>query len=229
MIPSKKKTAEEIAALREGLGIPPVASPHAPLPPPPPVMPGVIGKMEEPPAPPAPAPPPPQPASDAEPVTHLDPITIPLRPQKAVIKPSHSLRKQELPLAPAPAAPSPQRTELPAHRHDPRDVAQIRKREALAKLQQPGADPADHLRKQTASPFLYVPGYLLASAAALAAFQDAHYITPAALIGTAIMIMAFIAWRKPRSRHHAALLFIVVFLTLVFGALHYAPLFQNVP
>lgn len=223
MIPEKKKTAEEIAALREGLGIPPVAPPLAP-PPPPPAMPGVIGKVEEP-----PAPAPPQPASGAEPVTHLDPITIPLRPQKAVIKPSHSLRKQELPLAPAPAAPSPHRTELPAQRHDPRDVAQIRKREALAKLQQPGADPADHIRKQTASPSLYVPGYLLASAAALAAFRDVHYITPAALIGIAIMIMVFIAWRKPRSRHHAALLFIAVFLTLVFGALHYAPLFQNAP
>ena len=43
------------------------------------------------------------------------------------------------------------------------------------------------------------------------------------------IIMVFIAYGKPRSRHHAALLFIVVFLTLVFGALHYAPLFINVP
>jgi hypothetical protein len=224
MIPSKKKTPEEIAALREGLGIPPVASPLAPLPPPSPAMPEGMGKAEEP-----PAPAPPQPASDADPVTHLDPPALPIRPQKAVIKPSHSLRKQEIPLAPAPVAPSRQRTELPARRHDPRDVAQIRKREALAQLRQPGGDPTDHLRKQKASPFLYVPGYLLAFAAALTAFRDDHYITPAALTGIATMIMVFIAWRKPRSRHHAALLFIVVFLTLVFGALHYAPLFKYGP
>ena len=135
MIPSKKKTPEEIAALREGLGIPPVASPLAPLPPPPPAMPEGMGKAEEP-----PAPAPPQPASDADLVTHLDPPASPIRPQKAVIKPSHSLRKQEIPLAPAPVAPSRQRTELPARRHDPRDVAQIRKREALAQLRQPGGE-----------------------------------------------------------------------------------------
>jgi hypothetical protein len=165
--------------------------------------------------------------ADAEPIVHLDIPPIPVPPKKVEPKPSHSLRKHDLPLAPAPV--STHKTELPSKRHDSGDISQIRKRHALAALQQPGADPAAHLRKQTASPFLYVPGYLLAIAAGVTAYQRFHYITPAALLGLSALIMIFIALRKPRSRHHAALLFIVVFLTLVFGALHYAPLFKDGP
>jgi hypothetical protein len=214
MIPEKKKTPEEIAALREGLGVPPAPTqPTQPTPPLPPVEPEK---------------PLPAPSVGGEPVIHLDLPPLTARPVKAEPKPVHSLRKHELPLAPAP--PVTQKTALPTHRHDPRDVAQIRKREALAALQhQQSTDPAAHLRRQTASPFLYVPGYLLAIAAAVTSYQHVHYITPAVLLGLAATITLFIALRKPRSRHHAALLFIVVFLTLVFGALHYAPLFQHGP
>jgi hypothetical protein len=201
MIPQKKKTPEEIAALREGLGMPP-----------------------------EPTPPPPDQESSApivEPIVHLDPPPAPVQPKKVEPKPIHSLRKHDPPLAPAPATTN--RTELPTGRHDSRDISQIRKREALAALQQPGMDPVAYLRKQTASPFLYVPGYLLAIAAGIAAYQRFHYITPSVLLAISAFILVFIAWRKPRSRHHAALLFIIVFLTLVFGALHYAPLFKDGP
>lgn len=228
MIPQKKKTLEEMAALREGLGILPAATAPAPLPPSPAPIPEAFAKREE--AQPEAQPEPVATAADlnGEPVIHLEPPPVPSRRRQMEIKPSHSLRKHELPLAPATA--SRNRTELPTRRHDARDVAQIQKREALAAIQlKQGADPAAHLRKQTASPFLYAPGYLLAFAAAVTAYQGAKYITPAALMGLATVIMVFIAWQKPRSRHHAALLFIVIFLTLVFGALHYAPLFQNGP
>jgi hypothetical protein len=204
MIPQKKKTPEEIAALREGLGMPPEPTP--------------------------PPPPPPEQESSApiaEPIVHLDPPPAPVTPKRIEPKPIHSLRKHDPPLAPAPA--STNRTELPTGRHDSRDISQIRKREALAALQQPGMDPVAYLRKQTASPFLYVPGYLLAIAAGIAAYHRFHYITPAALLTISAFNMVFIAWQKPRSRHHAALLFIIVFLTLVFGALHYAPLFKDGP
>lgn len=229
MIPEKKKTPEEIAALREGLGIPPVQAPSNAEPEPmaqPAPDPSLIGapvKREE------SEKEIPQPEDDGEPVIHLGLPPKPARFQVMEAKPVHSLRKQELPLAPAPATIAARRTELPTQRHDPRDVAQIRKREALAALAQPRTDPAAHLRRQTASPFLYAPGYLLAIAAGVSAYLRVHYMTPATLIGLAIFIMVFIALRKPRSRHHAALLFIFVFLTLVFGALHYAPLFQYGP
>ena len=132
-----------------------------------------------------------------------------------------------MPLAPAP--PVTKKTPLPTHRHDPSDIAEIRKREALAKLQTPGFDPGAHLRQQTASPFLYAPGYLLAIAAAAAAFKRVHHITPIVLLALALLITLYIAIRKPRSRHHAALIFILVFLTAAFGGIHYAPLFKHGP
>lgn len=216
MIPEKKKTPEEIASLREGLGVPPAPTTAAPTQA---VAPQPLVEPEK---------PLPDPTVEGEPVIHLDLPPLPARPVKAEPKPVHTLRKQELPLAPAPLVTH--KTALPTHRHDPRDVAQIRKREALAALQhQQGTDPAAHLRRQTASPFLYASGHLLAIAAAVTAYQHVHYITPAVLLGLAATITLFIALRKPRSRHHAALLFIVVLLTLVLSAIHYAPLFQHGP
>lgn len=200
MIPDKKKTPEEIAALRGEIGVPAPAVVEAI--PPPPVL-----------APPA-----------GERVIHLD---IPAIPRITRTPPAHSLRKHDLPLAPAP--PVTNKTPLPTRRQEPGDLAQIRKREALAQLDAHAKDPAAHLRAQTASPFLYIPGYLLAAAAAVVAYQRVHHVTPLTLLGLSLLITLFIAIRKPRSRHHAALIFIVIFLTAALGAIHYAPLFQNGP
>jgi hypothetical protein len=240
MIPDKKKTREEIAALREGLGIPdsipqPGAprqrpqqaspSPAAPAPQPAPgthVIPPTDKLVLDPTHPDHPLP-----DGADEPVIHLDVVPLPAEPVKPEPKPIHTLRKHDLPLAPAP--PVTHKTALPSHRHDPRDIAEIRKREALASLQQPAMNPAANLRKQTASPFLYVPGYLFAIVAAATAYQRFHHLTPIVLLSLSALIMIFIAARKPHSRHHAALLFILIFLTLAFGGLHYAPLFNHAP
>ena len=88
-------------------------------------------------------------------------------------------------------------------------------------------DPAIHLRKQTAHPVLYIPGYLLAIAAGAVAYQRVHHITPIVLLALTLAITLYIFIRKPRSRHHAALIFILIFLTAVFGGIHYAPLFKH--
>ena len=165
--------------------------------------------------------------TSADPIVHIDLPPIVALPKKLVPKHSRTLRKQELPLAPAPA--STNRIELPDIRHDSTDISQVRKHQALAALQQPSYHPVDYFRKQTASPFLYSAGYFLAIVAGVTAYNSFHYITPAALLGLSSLIIIYIALRKPCSRHHAALLFIVVFLTLVFGALHYAPLFKDGP
>ena len=165
--------------------------------------------------------------TSADPIVHIDLPPIVALPNKLVPKHSRTLRKQELPLAPAPA--STNRIELPDIRHDSTDISQVRKHQALAALQQPSYHPVDYFRKQTASPFLYSAGYFLAIVAGVTAYNSFHYITPAALLGLSSLIIIYIALRKPCSRHHAALLFIVVFLTLVFGALHYAPLFKDGP
>lgn len=200
MIPDKKKTTEEIAALRGDLGIP-----------------EPVVEETRPPAPVHAAP-------SGEPVIHLD---IPAIPVVTRAPQPHSLRKHDLPLAPAP--PVTHKTALPTHRHDPRDIVQIRKREALAKLETPGLDPVARLRAQTAHPVLYVSGYLLAIGAAAVAYQRVHHITPIILLTLSLLITIYIAIRKPRSRHHAALIFILVFLTAALGGIHYAPLFQHGP
>jgi hypothetical protein len=225
MIPEKKKTSEEIAALREGLGVLPTktepATPAKPASPTQPVPraadPLVMDAGNT----------IPLPAAHREPSVHLHPLPVPVRMERALSKPVRSLRKYEPPLGPASA--NSQRTQLPQNRLSSQDTSQIRKREALAALQQPGNDLAAHIRRQTASHFIYVPGYIFAIAAAITAYQSSNYMIPAGLLALAAIIMVFIAFWKPRSRHHAALLFIVVFLNLVFSALHYAPLFRNVP
>ena len=211
MIPQKKKTAEEIVALRQRLGIPqPTSEPDA--------------------TPAQQAPPlqsqPPAAARAVEPIAKLD--LPPIMPaEKNDLKPRRSFRKHDLPLAPAPSITH--KTELPSLRLDTRDFSQIDKREALAALQQSSMEPITHLFNQTASPLLYAPGYLFALAAGITAYHRFLYITPAALLSLSTIILLYIAWRKPHSRYHAALLFVIVFLTLVFGALHYATYFQNAP
>lgn len=224
MIPTRKKTMEEIAALREALAITPAptvpAAPSAPATPMPEVVEANEDSMPDVTAA--------QLAANAEPIIHLDLPPMPARREKAEVKPTHSLRKHEVPLTPAPTVTH--KTVLPSQRNNPSDIAQIRKREALAAIQlKHNADPAAYLRSQAASPFLFVPGYLLAIAAATTVTLRFHYITPTALLALATAILLFIALRKPRSRHHAALLFIVVFLTLAFGALYYAPLLNHGP
>lgn len=200
MIPEKKKTPEEIAALRGDLGVPSPAAKEAVNP-----IPAHIPQT-------------------GEQVIHLD---IPAIPRITRTPPPHSLRKQDLPLAPAPRVT--RKTPLPTRRHEQGDIAQIRKREALAQLETPGQDPAARLRAQTASPFLYVPGYLLAVAAAVTAYQRVHPVTPLTLLGLSLLITFYIAVRKPRSRHHAALIFLVIFLTAALGGTHYAPFYQHGP
>lgn len=255
MIPKKKKTSEEIAALREGLGIPdaipnpgdPRSRPEAPIPAP----------IEIRVAPPSPATR--QPAPSDSPTTHtppapqrqplvLDPdhpdaptkaplesasreAPIHLEPGEQINRPthpaSHTLRKKELPLAPAPAVTH--RTALPSQRHDPKDIAELHRRDALTQLTGQVPDPAAHLRGITARPLLYITGYLLAIAAAILAWQRAHHLTPLILLLLATAIVIYIFFKKPRSRHHAAFIFIIIFMTIAFGGIHYAPLFLNAP
>ncbi len=239
MIPKKKKTPEEIAALREGLGIPdeipPPGAPRQrtetdPLP-----VPEEPTPNEVPPAPDIA----PVPLSDKEPsaideipsnelrerVVHLDLPPAPTAEPDAPVY--HSLRKHELPLAPAPFVTS--KTALPAKRHDSGDIAQIRKREALAKLADPVPDPMVLLKKITAGPLLLIPAYLLAIGAAATAWQRVHHVTPIVLLVLCSALALFIFIRKKRSRHHAAILAIMILMTLAFGGLHYAPLFQHAP
>ena len=239
MIPDKKKTPEELAALREELGIP--DAPHAP------------GEHRQRPAsfPPIESAPSPLPSAEREiepvpvaavlhpeqlenppltalrePIVHLD---VPPTPfvEKALepVQHQHSLRKHEIPLAPAP--PVTRKTVLPTGRHDDRDIAEIRRRDAIKSATSQVPDPAAHLKKMTAGPLLLVFAYLIALGAGASAWQGAHLITPLALLILATIFAIVIFVRKKRSRHHSAILAIIILMTLVFGGLHYAPLFYH--
>lgn len=247
MIPKKKKTQEELAALREELGIPdapplPGAPRNRPLPQPEKKPePAPEAKPAKKPAPPAekemptpkldPAHPDASPAPILrEPVVHLDPDAPDLEEAETEVREPvqyHSLRKKELPLAPAPAVTH--KTSLPAHRHGDDDIARLRKREALEKLQQPQLDPSIQLRAMTASPWLLAPAYIVALGAGATIWQRFHHISPIILLVLSSLLTLYIFLKKKRSRHHAAILFLIILMTLVFGGLHYAPIFQNAP
>lgn len=193
MIPTRKKTPEELAALREEQG---------------------FFQPQNPPASPFTAAPPPETTAPAP--------AREVRPKKRTI---HTLRKVELPLYPAPEVK--QKTALPGYRRSTADLAEIQRREALANFSATPTDPIAHLKKLEAHPVLLCAAYLPAFAAIYTAWNAFHFITPITLICVSGLLTAYIFWRKKRSRHHAAILFIILAMTLVFGGIHYAPYFTQ--
>lgn len=230
MIPQRKKTPEEIAALREGLGIPDE-------------LPKPGEQRKRPAAPTAPKNHQKSPAPTSDPVAPKEATKLPPREPTQILDKTpppdkkeksnpptpahHSLRKQELPLAPAPAVTH--KSTLPTSRHDPDDIAEIRRRDALQNLGNTQHDPAAHLKQITAHWPLLTPAYLLACGAAVAAWKYVHHATPLTMLSLATLLAIYIFIKKKRSRHHSAILAIIILMTLVFGSLHYAPLFQNAP
>lgn len=214
MIPTRKKTPEELAALRDGLGLfqnpdsTSSANPDTqPSPsedtPPPFRFQKVIGRVPLPTRPQEPAPP-------AE-----------ATPKKRAIQ---TLRKVELPLFPAQEVPH--KTDLPRRRRSHADLAELQRREALANFSATPTDPAVHLKKLTAHPILLALAYLPAFGAIYTAWNAFHFITPLSLIFVSGLLTTYIFWKKMRSRHHAAILLIILVMTLVFGGIHYAPYFS---
>lgn len=223
MIPDKKKSAEEIAELRNQLGIsetmhmPHEAIPSRPLPAPPP-------------PPTEPAPPEIDPLTN-QPIIHLKIAPMPIYPVGSHHNPTHTLRKHEPPLAPAthsPAPPQENKPHLPSHRRDEREIAELRRREQLALLASQHRDhnPAERLRAMTAHPLTLIVAYISALSAAAATWQQTHFSTPASLLILATLLTLYIFFAKKRSRHHTALLAIIIILTAVFGTLYYFPFLQ---
>ena len=267
-LPQRRKTPEEIAKLRESLGIHPEPSPSAPPEAPPSTPP------EEPPSAPRRENPPLQvaPVDDARPLPHarshghtfkrsehsphaqvaallasptpiLEPSGHPLPPVIPIAvpppqqsRPIRSLKRSDH--APAPATPPasrpvPANSKLPVHRHSGLELAEVRRRDALAVLSQ-GA----YQLPAAAHPALLTIGYLLAIGGAAApilldwtsrltesytlgtAFSSGYHLLTACALA-ALPIAGFICFKKTLSRHHAAFISIIVFFALVFAALHY--------
>ena len=276
LLPQRKKSPEEIAKLRESLGIPALPTDEEPAPPMPSpatappdrFTPAPLQLTKTQPVPPAPlAPPLPAPAhahapkpvhsfkrSDRIPLLPLEdppsaaPDATPAEPPALVLKPGRSLRKSEPALLPAmPQGGPPADSNLPQQRHSEQELAEIRRREALALL-----GPAPQPKLTAAHPALIIPGYLIAlagavpatldwcsvvffprldsaplTAASLFAFSSLPLTVPAGCTAIALLIALFIALKKPLSRHHAAFIAVTTLFVIVFGALHYFPQLRN--
>ena len=163
------------------------------------------------------------PARPPEPRPAL-PVSSPT-PAPTVPKIVRSLRKSEQ--GPRSAIQtSPPDSRLPTHRHSDEQLNRIRRQEVLAQ-----STPAPHPLSLTAHLLIVVPGYLFALAgAACFIFYDIEKRQMPVTIGlvlAALAIAAFIFFKKPLSRHHAAFIGVISLFVIIFGALYYFPTLQH--
>lgn len=215
-LPERRKSAEEIARLREEMGIP------------------SNGQHPFAPAPPIPSPPP-APSQEDFAIPAGDDAKpnngwVPRKPQMAPI-PSTDERidlsvyappseKEEVPASISPFVKEtfvrPEENEVAPETHVASSHLPVRRhtRDELVRLSYqnfiPASVPMSHLQKQAAHWFLLTFGYLLAFAGGAGG----------------LLIAAFIAWKKPRSRHHAGIMLVIAVLVLVFGTLYYLKKFH---
>ena len=209
LLPQHKKSAGEIAKLRESLGIhdpssaaetpppestetsrPETEKPHAAKP---------VHSLKR---------------SERTPVLAVEADS----PEPAMIheprepKQVRSLRKSEqVPLSPD--------STLPTHRHSDEEIQQIRRQESLA-----APAPVTRLLVQKAHPVIVIPGYLFATASAVGYhFYDLQIAVTVACVVIALLFAAFIYLKKPLSLHHAAFIAVMSLFVIVFGALYYFP------
>lgn len=260
-LPQRRKSPEEIAKLRESLGVPPPTtdarveadSPDAP----PPAL--TSNESAAPPLAADDTPPQvdarpqlrsfklsehssqPQAAASAEPDGTAQVPGLPAGAARRPEKPIRPLQRSGLAPAPAPEVGATPATagKLPAQRHSPRELAEARRRDALAVISH-GA----YQTPRAAHPLLLALGYVLAIAGAAApALLDGlsqltgsytlglacgggyHLLSGGALL--ALLIAGFIGLRKSLSRHHAAFIACIGFFALVFAAIHYLPQFRH--
>ncbi len=235
-LPQRKKTAEEIAKLRESLGIPP--SPvEVPVEVPPVEVPAPSIELELPAATPEVFAPPMEPdvaiqeqpteilegeAAQLAPVPILDvsgQVLEPFAQEPRRVKTVRSLRKSEQgPVMPRDRSATPADAKIPMRRHSEDEIMEMRRRDLLA-----AQSPAQHILSLAASPFLIGAGYLVALAGAVCAWRLFSPVPGGVCVGVALLVAAWIALRKPISRHHAGFIFLIAMLTVVFGAIHHFP------
>ena len=247
LLPQRKKSPEEIAKLRESLGIPgtlpdeneassPNPATSAFAPPVDTIVPAhheaaVIHPPETAPLAPLPEPPPPGPKpvhslkrSERIPALPIEQAAPDPEPSPHLPKPVRSLRKSEqIPvLITPPAEPAPD-SKLPFHRHSDKELNEIRRREALALL-----NAAPNPKLAVAHPAIIAPGYILAvTGASCFYFYEFPMEATAGCSAAALLIAGFIFLRRPISRHHAAFIAVIALFVIVFGALHFFPHLQH--
>jgi hypothetical protein len=218
LLPQRKKSTEEIAKLRESLGIPGISPAETTTAPPAEAAPSHHGprqvhslkRSERNPD-----------AASAEPLLR----SVTTAPQPQVTKLDSPPRKSaQGRIATPTVTDSASHSKLPEHRHTDQELNELRRREAIAMLAAAKPDP----RLARAHPILLIPGYLLAFAGALCFYDYQLPLNAAAsCAAAALLIAAFVCLRRPLSRHHAAFIAVITLFVIVFGALHYFPQLQH--
>lgn len=219
-LPERRKSAEELAALRESLGIP--------------------GERPEGPTFPA------QKEAIETPKSSVFEKPADLEMPKPAPKPVRSLRKSKGLVVDQPKETVAANTgKLPFRRHTDKELVGLRKTEAP-----PSVPPAVHLESMTARwwwlALFYGLGLVLIFLAllggwarglskfdlpaewvfALVRWENFPLLQFAMLIGSGVLMLGGAAWlrfRRPRSQHHAGILTIVAVLVLVFATLYFYP------
>ena len=206
LLPQQKKSAEEIAKLRELLGHP-----------------GMLPSDEI------------SPQEIAKPDIMLEDLVQLVTPQTPLPPPSHpteprpckqvrSLRKSEQGLA------STIRTQaadsrIPIQRRSDHELNELRRRESLANLA-----PKPNPQSLVAHLVLVIPAYLLLAFSTIGCFfYDLEIAMVASAVAVSLIIAGFIFFRKPLSRYHAGFIAVIAFFLIIFGTFHYFPQLLNGP
>ena len=202
-LPQRKKSAEEIAQLRDSLGVPEI--PDSSLAP-------KKTATEK---------------TATEPTLEPEPIVEASQP-KPEPKLVRSFKKSER----APVADIQQPVNrhklpelnrgvsIPAQRRTAEELEDMRKRQALSMLDAPAPNP----KLAKAHALTIAPGYISAAAGASCFIIEDFPLT--ATIGCSVLaltIALFIFLRRPISRHHAGFIAIIALFASVFSLLHFFP------
>lgn len=110
---------------------------------------------------------------------------------------------------------------IPKHKHSDDELNELRTRNAFVVR-----PPVLQIKNQALNPFLLGLGYVLCFVGAGLAIGKV-YIPGISCAAVSLIITVAIFWKKPRSRHHAAMMAIISLLVLVFGTVYYLNQFEQ--
>lgn len=122
-------------------------------------------------------------------------------------------------------------SQIPERKRDKAELQEMRARNAFAVK-----PPVEHLQSQAVNRFLLGLYYLISLIGAGLVIKSYYpygiemgpvFISGMACAALGLLISLLIFWKKPRSRHHAALMAIISLLVLVFGTVYYIEQFEQ--
>lgn len=216
-LPQRKKSAEEIAKLREQIGVPDSDGPHAAA-----AIPAEA-QITPPAAQVSPPSLPPARAAVQPEAAPFEAGSASPQPAPQKTKPCRSFRKSEqLPIESKPA-PIPSNSPLPAKRHSRDEIEEIRRRELLSQLELAPPNP----KFRAAHPAMIAAGYIIAAVGSTIFWrEDFPWAATIACCACALLHALFLFVRTPVSRHHAGFISLIAMMIGVFASLQQFPQLQ---